>query len=183
MSIEKVDYTTGFQTPVNVCDYMVSLLSQNVKTVLEPTPGIGNIVNSLKRKGYKVVAPDNYFELDKNQIFDAIVMNPPFSSKYAFGVPECMNKYGMRLGYHILTECMGMTSELVVLVPWFTISDSDVRLRFLKSYGILSITALPRATFQYARIQTVVLHLMNGYKGITDFRVFDKLNDNSQKLF
>lgn len=57
-------------------------------------------------------------------------------------------------------------------MPWYTIADSDVRLKFLKSYGIVSLTALPRKTFKYARIQTCVMHLRQGYKKPTIFKTF-----------
>lgn len=40
-----------FQTPVDVAEYMVSLIPEHVETVLEPTPGIGNIVSVLTGGG------------------------------------------------------------------------------------------------------------------------------------
>lgn len=166
--------SVDFQTPPNVCKYMVSLIPAGARTVLEPTPGIGNLVAQLA--GYEVTAPSDYFNLDKNQRFDCVVMNPPFSSKSAFGVPEHLNKAGMRLGYHILTECMNLSDNVIALMPWFTLSDSDVRLKALKKYGMKSLTALPRKTFEYVRIQTVVIELRKGYKGETAFKVFDLLN-------
>lgn len=43
-----------FQTPPEVCKYMTSLVPPGAQTVLEPTPGIGNIVAQLS--GYKVTA-------------------------------------------------------------------------------------------------------------------------------
>lgn len=179
---EEAKISTEFQTPVPVCKYMASLIPAGVKTVLEPTPGIGNIVAQLA--GYDVTAPADYFDLNKSQRFDCIVMNPPFSSKSAFNVPDHLNKSGMRLGYHILTECMGMSDNVIALMPWFTLSDSDVRLRALKMYGMKSLTALPRKTFEYVRIQTVVIELQRGYKGDTAFKVFDLLNYKEQpKLF
>jgi hypothetical protein len=72
----------------------------------------------------------------------------------------------------MLNECMKMSDNIIALMPWFTISDSDVRLRFLKSYGIKSLTALPRKTFQYARIQTVIIELQKGYQDETVFKTF-----------
>lgn len=169
-------YATDFQTPIPVCQYMTSLVPADVVDILEPTSGIGNLKVSLENSGYRVTAPQDYFLLQKRR-FDAIVMNPPFSSKYAVmeNAPADINKHGMRLGYHILTECMEMSDIVIALMPWFTISDSDVRLRFLKDYGLKSLTALPRKTFQYARIQTVVIELNKGYKGETSFKVFDRL--------
>jgi type I restriction-modification system DNA methylase subunit len=125
---------------------------------------------------HNITAPEDFFSLPKDSRFDCIVMNPPFSHKYAFNVPEHLNKAGMRLGYHILLQCMQMSDCVIALMPWFTISDSDVRLRLLYKWGLKSITALPRKTFQFARIQTCVFELEKGYKGETAFKVFDMLN-------
>lgn len=179
-----------FQTPPEVCNYMVSLLPDNVKTVLEPTKGIGNVVSALIVGGYEVTAPDDFFLLDKNLRFDAVVMNPPFSSGSAIltNAPKSFDLKGMKAGHYFLTQCMQRSDTVIALMPWFTVSDSDVRLRYLANFGIRSLTALPRKTFGYVRIQTVVIHLENGYKGTTDFRVFDLLPDrntvmnNQQKL-
>jgi len=159
-----------FQTPLNVAEYMCGLIPPGTVSVLEPTPGEGNIVKFLSK--YEVTAPENFFDLPEAR-FDCIVMNPPFSSKYAFGMPEDFEHKGMRLGYYILTECMKMSDSIIALMPWFTISDSDVRLRYLKSFGLKSITALPRKTFQYARIQTCVFELEKGWDNDTFFRVYN----------
>jgi len=48
---------------------------------------------------------------------------------------------------------------------------------------MISITVLPRKTFNYTKIQTCVLQLQKGYYGTTEFKVYDLLKDNSQKLF
>jgi hypothetical protein len=171
------DFRTQFQTPPDVCKYMVSLIPDGVQTVLEPTPGIGNLVKALA--GYEVTAPSDFFTMEKLR-FDCVVMNPPFSSKSAYGVPQGLNKHGMRLGYYILIQCMHMSDNIVALMPWFTLLDSDVRFRSLKKWGLISVTSLPRKTFEYARIQTVVLHLQRGYKGETALRVYDLLNAKHQ---
>lgn len=73
-----------------------------------------------------------------------------------------------------------MSDHVIALVPWFTISDSDVRLRSLKRWGLKSVTALPRKTFEYVRIQTVVLELEKGFKGETIFKVLDTIEDEKQ---
>lgn len=168
------DYTSDFQTPPEVCRYMVSLIPLGVKTVLEPTPGNGNIVKELN--GFDVTAPKDYFLLDSDLRFDCVIMNPPFSSKFAI-LDNAPNSYkaekGMKFGYRLLIECAHKTEIVVCLMPWFTLSDSDVRLRYLKKYGIKSITALPRKTFEYARIQTCIVVLVKGYKGKTEFIVYD----------
>lgn len=156
---------------------------QGPMKLLEPTPGAGNLVNAIEARfqsindiNYEITAPKDFFLLPK-QRFDCIVMNPPFSSKSAFmeNAPSGKNKYGMRLGYFILTECMEMSDHIIALMPWFTISDSDVRLRYLKDFGLKSLTTLPRKTFQYARIQTVVIELHKGYNSATEFKVFDRM--------
>ncbi|WP_143313746.1 DNA methyltransferase family protein [Chitinophaga ginsengisegetis] len=168
-------HLTDYQTPVEVARYMVSLLPAGINgEVLEPTPGIGNIVRELQRAGYQVCAADDFFLLE-HRSFPACVMNPPFSSKYAFlnNAKEDYSKHGMRLGYEILKQCMIMSDIIVALMPWFTISDSDVRLRMLKNYGLVSVTALPRKTFQFARIQTCVIYLQKDFKGKTEFIVYD----------
>ena len=168
-------WLTDFQTPVPVCNYIVSLIPFGARTILEPTAGLGNLVRAAPPP-YEVTAPADFFQMPF-QRFDCVLANPPFSSRYAFGVPPELNKYGMRLGYHILTECMKMSDCVIALMPWFTISDSDVRLRALHRFGLVSVTALPRATFRYARIQTVVLHLKKGHQGDTIFKVYDTMND------
>jgi len=162
-----------YQTPFDVAKYMCSLIPADTHTILEPTPGEGNILKYLNN--YDVTAPVNIFDL-KPQLFDCIIMNPPFSSKYAYGIPNDFEYKGMQLGYYILSECMKMSEHIIALMPWFTISDSDVRLRAIKSFGLKSLTALPRKTFQYARIQTCILELSKGYSDKTTFHVFDLIN-------
>lgn len=180
---EAAKYSTDFQTPVDVCLYMASMVPPLSEKILEPTPGIGNLVEAIKLEyqkrndiNYEITAPADFFTLKESR-FDCIVMNPPFSSKYAFmeNAPEGFDKLGMRLGYYILTECMKMSNNIIALMPWFTISDSDVRLRYLKDYGLKSVTALPRKTFQYARVQTVVLELEKEFKQETIFKVYDRI--------
>jgi hypothetical protein len=166
-------YVNDFQTPEYIANYMASLIPDGVCTVLEPTPGMGNLVKALWK--YKVTAPKDYWALDKTQRFDAIVANLPFSEKTFFNCPEEFKGQGMKVAYEQMKVLMDMSDNLILLMPWFTISDSDVRLRTLKRYGLISVTALPRKTFQYARIQTCVLQLQKGYSGSTEFKVFDLL--------
>lgn len=182
MSSEMVkDYSKDFQTPPPVAEYMATLLYSNVKPkygrlILEPTPGEGNLVKALKDRGYDIYRPKDYFlrNKDYDDEFDAVVMNPPFNAKYAI-LDHAPENYGggMRFGYKMLTECMEMAPIVIALMPWFTISDSDIRLRALKKYGLKSLTALPRKTFQYARIQTVVIELVKDYKADTKFHMFE----------
>lgn len=168
--LTKFQKGSEFQTPLDVAEYMRSLIPEGTSTILEPTPGEGNLLSVLDE--YDVTAPVNFFELDPAR-FDCIVMNPPFSEKYAFGIPEDLNMKGMRLGYYILLQCMEMSDHIIALMPLFTISDSDVRLRYLKSFGMKSITILPRKTFKYVRIQTAVFELVKGWQQETTFHAFE----------
>lgn len=170
-----MNYNRDFQTPPPVCEYMASLVPQHARTVLEPTPGEGNMVSVLEKK-FNVIAPADFF-VWKPEPVDSVVMNPPFAAKYAdlTNAPESLQGLGMKVGYHILENCMQLSESVIALMPWFTISDSDVRLRRLHDYGLISVTLLPRKTFQYARIQTCVFELRKGYTGSTDFKVFDRL--------
>jgi type I restriction-modification system DNA methylase subunit len=173
MTLTKFEIGAEFQTPAAVAEYMRSLIPEGTVSVLEPTPGEGNILNLLGE--YDVTAPANFFTLDPSR-FDCVIMNPPFSLKYAFGVPDHLEAKGMRLGYHILLECMKMSDRVIALMPLFTISDSDVRLRYLKTFGIKSITILPRKTFKYVRIQTAVFELVKGWEEETVFKAFELMN-------
>lgn len=61
-------FSTDFQTPVNVCRYMASLIPElSGGSILEPTPGIGNLVNAIKefRPNNTIVSPEDFFLLKK----------------------------------------------------------------------------------------------------------------------
>jgi type I restriction-modification system DNA methylase subunit len=173
--ISKLKVSCDFQTPLNVAEYMCSLVPEGTRSVLEPTPGLGNIVKFLS--DYDVTAPEDFFKIDKSK-FDCIVMNPPFSSRYAYGMPDNQKQSGMKIGYYILTECMKMSDNIIALVPWFTLSDSDLRLRHIKTFGLKSIIALPRITFEYVRIQTCIIELQKGYTSETTFKLFADVCQN-----
>lgn len=71
---------TDFQTPVPVCEYMARKVPAGATTVLEPTPGRGNLVTVLSKNPKLTVsmAARNFFDIDtSNNRFDCIVMNPP----------------------------------------------------------------------------------------------------------
>lgn len=170
--IQKIPVDQIYQTPKEICDYIVSMIPDFAHSILEPTPGKGNLVASLIEKNkYSVTAADDFFKINKKLKYDCIVMNPPFSSNSAYleNAPKDIDLKGMKVGYHILEECMKMSDNIIALMPWFTISDSDVRFRNLRNFGIKSVTPLPRKTFNYARIQTVILQLQRGYQGNTNF--------------
>ncbi|MGC3945294.1 MAG: hypothetical protein QM762_12410 [Chryseolinea sp.] len=176
-------YKTQFQTPPDVAKYMCEMIPAGVRTVLEPTPGVGNILRELKARDYDVTAPSDFFLL-KKQRYDCIVMNPPFSSKFCFidNAPEEVRHSGMKMGYWFLRELLHWSDNVIALMPWFTISDSDVRLRLLMEYGMKSVTALPRKTFSFARIQTCVFELQRGYRGDTAFKMLPYKDTETLKL-
>ena len=141
-----------FQTPENICKYMVSLLPEGIKTVLEPTPGDGNIVKVLN--GYAVTAPIDFFTVVGN--WDAVVMNPPFTP--------------MDMGYKILFRCMDMSPVVIALMPWLTLINSERRTNKIMEHGLKSVTHLPRSTFKGSRVQTCILEIVNGWEQDCIFR-------------
>lgn len=171
-----------YQTPPEVCDYMVSLIPKNVKTILEPTPGMGNLVTALKKKDrFKITAPKDYFLLDPKSKYDCIIMNPPFSvdSANTSNAPKNLELGGMRFGYYMLQEAMRRSEIIIALMPWFTLIDSDVRTNQLFNWGFKNITTLPRSTFGYSRIQTCILFLQRGWTEPTIFKNYEKRNFKS----
>lgn len=173
---------TMFQTPFSVVNYMVEIMNtssnKEIISVLEPTPGIGNIVDALwkNEKVISVYAPKDYF-LDRDDIlskkFDFVLMNPPFSKKSCVldHAPDFWkDAKGMTVGYNFIYDAMKVSDNIIALMPWFTIADSDVRMRMFIDFGLISVTLLPRKTFDYARIQTCILHLKKGHREITEFK-------------
>lgn len=144
----------NFQTPIWVAEYMVSMISENGCHVLEPTPGEGNIVKCLLSSGYKVTAPEGFEDIIGSR-FDYIVMNPPFSP--------------MSLGYEFLYACMEMSDNIIALMPWLTIINSEKRTKDIMGFGLKSITHLPRHVFKGSRVQCCVLNMSKDYVGETMF--------------
>jgi len=145
----------NFQTPVWCCKYMRYLIPKQVTTVLEPTAGEGNLVNILKNH-YEVTSPKDFWKLKVTEKFDCIVMNPPFTP--------------MELGYKILNQCMKMSDNIIALMPWLVLINSEKRTKDIFSYGLKSVTHLPRSTFSGARVQTCILQMKRLYKNDTIFR-------------
>ncbi|WP_299673291.1 hypothetical protein [uncultured Tenacibaculum sp.] len=174
-------HKNDFQTPTDVAKYMVNMLPSDIVDVLEPTAGLGRIKTELELKGYNVTAPEDYFLLEKKK-FDAVVMNPPFSGKSLIvdNAPLKFHGKGMQAGYMILWECMQMADTVIALMPWFTISDSDPRMRSIKRYGLKSITVLPRKTFDYTKIQTCVLELKKGWTADTIFYAYEFMHEGKE---
>lgn len=150
-----------FQTPTYICNYMVSLIEGNPITILEPTPGEGNLVKSLQTLTFtKIHTPDDFFTYNHLDKYDYIVMNPPFTP--------------MKLGYEILYECMDMSDNIIALMPWLTMINSEKRTKDIMDFGLKSITHLPRKVFNGSRVQTCILDMKKDYKGQTKFYNFKK---------
>lgn len=151
----------GFQTPPWCCDVMVSMVPAGVRTVLEPTPGLGNLASALRKASYEVTAPTgDFFKQDwQGKKFDAVVMNPPFSPP--------------KLGYDIMFQCMEMSESVICLQPWEVIINSERRLRRIKEYGLKSVSHLPRKTFPGARVRCCILELSKGYSGPVTFQAIE----------
>lgn len=159
-----------FQTPVPVCRYMVSLLPEGITTVCEPTPGRGNLVGILLQAGYSVTAPPNFWDVI-DQRYDAVVCNLPFSKNTFRDLPDKFKALkSMEVFYKAMGYVLAMSDNVIALVPWFMLIDSDKRMKSLFRYGMISVTCLPRSTFPNIRVQTCVLQLQKGYTGPSLFK-------------
>lgn len=147
----------SFQTPIKICEYMASFLPVKCGTILEPTPGKGNLVHALSKKG-TVTAPKRFENIPLSARFDYVVMNPPFTP--------------MSEGYRYLLAVMGMTNNIIALLPWFILINSEKRLNMISHYGLVSVTSLPRCTFPRSRIQCCILEMKKGYQGGTALHIF-----------
>ncbi len=158
MSKSFEDWGNNFQTPENICEYMASFLPKDAGSILEPTPGKGNLVKALNKYG-NVIVPNDFNSLIQNK-FDWIVMNPPFSP--------------MSQGYKILYDCMEMSNNIIALMPYLAIINGEKRTADIMNFGLKSITHLPRSTFKGSRVQTCILEMQKGYIGDTIFKLLPK---------
>jgi type I restriction-modification system DNA methylase subunit len=147
----------NFQTPPDVADYMVGMTDTKVwGNILEPTPGDGNIVASIKKYNFIPKIPDgDFWKMNHDQKYDSVVMNPPFSP--------------MKEGYKFLYKCMELSDEIVALMPWLVIINGEKRTGDIMKFGLRSITHLPRTIFKGSRVQCCVLHLVKDWKNETIF--------------
>lgn len=148
----------NFQTPRWVCKIMCDLIDSHLETILEPTPGKGNLVSFLKKRYpfLDITAPRDFFQLNENGKFDLIIGNPPFSP--------------MNEGYKILYRTMKMSDEIIMLMPWLTLINSQRRTKDIVTFGLKEVIHLPRNAFKGARVQTCILHLVRGFNGTSNLR-------------
>jgi len=150
----QIEISSEFQTPPAICDYMAQFIPDYAGSILEPTPGKFQLVNAVKSKG-TVYYPDNDFFDMEHCRYDWIIMNPPFSP--------------MKKGYEILYRCMDMSDNIVALMPWLTIINSQKRAKDIMLFGLKSVTNLPRNAFPGSRVQCCILEMRKGYTGTTSF--------------
>jgi hypothetical protein len=152
---------SDFQTPEWLCEFMIHLLPTGIVSVLEPTPGRGNLVRALA--GYQVTAPGEFWTVSGR--FDAAVMNPPFTP--------------MAQGYRILYAVMEMSDVVIALMPWLTLINSKHRTKDIETFGLKEVVHLPRDVFPGSRVQTCILNMRKGYAGKTSLR-FLSMPDGSE---
>lgn len=157
------DWGDNFQTPDYICKYMSSFLPDKAGSILEPTPGKGNLIKYLQKKG-NVIYSNDFWNME-HIYYDWIVMNPPFTP--------------MKKGYDILYKCMEMSNNIIALMPYLTIINGEKRTNDIMSFGLKSITHLPRSVFKGSRVQTCILEMEKDYKGDTIFKTLPNLKKGS----
>jgi type I restriction-modification system DNA methylase subunit len=118
-------------------------------TVLEPTQGEGNLVRAINEvyPSSIIYTPQDFFTFDKT--VDIVVGNPPFSP--------------MSIGYDILERCFALSGNIIMLMPWLSIINSEKRTRLYREMGLKKIIHLPRKAFKGSRVQTCILVFQSGY--------------------
>lgn len=159
-----------FQTPLPVAKYMQSLIPIGTKTLLEPTPGIGNLIYGLNGK-YEITAAIDFFRLEREK-YDCVIMNPPFTSNEAIldRAPREVKKLtGSKIGTWFLYEMLTWSDNVIALMPWYTVINSEKRTQKLIDFGLISIANLSRRWFN-TRVQPCVLQLKKGWNKQTVFK-------------
>jgi len=153
-----------FQTPQWVCDIMASLVDGSPKKILEPTPGQGNLVKALRHHfpTADIVLEHDILTLQTNEPVrdfmamsprpvDWVVANPPFTP--------------MTLGYQMLDRFFSFSPNVIALMPWLVLINSQARTAQLIQRGLCHVIHLPRTAFPGARVQTCILKFKEGHKG------------------
>jgi len=129
---------------------MVDLIQGQPKKILEPTSGKGNLVNEVKKRypDCDVSAPADFFKSGID-FYDYIIANPPFTP--------------MKLGYDILEKCLYQSDNLIFLMPWLSIINSQKRTKRYIDFGLKKVIHLPRIAFPGSRVQTCILLFERGF--------------------
>lgn len=152
---------TDFQTPDWVCRLMVLRIPLSAKSILEPTPGEGNLVRAIQQQfpDAVVYSPEHFEKFDMHQV-DCIVANPPFTP--------------MKVGYQLLEKFFELSYNIIIIMPWLAIINSQARTERYIENGLKQVIHLPRSAFPRARVQTCILVFEVGYCGTIEFRVAEK---------
>ncbi len=146
-----------FQTPEWVSEIMVDLIPGQPETILEPTPGAGNLVKAIgKRFSSVIYTPDRFEEFNKERV-DCIVANPPFTP--------------MSEGYRLLENMFDRSDNIIILMPWLAIINSEQRTKSYIERGLKYIVHLPRNAFKGSRVQTCILVFEKGHLGDIIFKM------------
>lgn len=153
----------NFQTHPIVALKMASMVIRpkgRNPVVIEPTPGLGILVDALKSTQCNVYHPvGDFWESAHAKLgCDYIVMNPPYNP-----VKE-MERF--------VNHAMQQTDNIVALLPWTYVINSERRMSELMDYGLVSVTNLPRKAFSGCRVQTAIFELKKGFTGDTVFKRF-----------
>lgn len=143
----------NFQTPEWVCEIMVSMIDGDPSFVLEPTSGEGNLVRAIQKKfpDCTITEPNNIFQYEPEQKFDCIVANPPFTP--------------MVKGYEILQRIIKWSDDIVILLPWLLLINSERRSKWFVENGLSEVRHLPRRAFPGSRVQTCIVKMIKDYDG------------------
>ncbi len=134
-----------FQTPIWVCKIMINEIDYYPSTILEPTPGKGNITRVIQKRFPKtsILSPKRDFLTMEVEKVDWIIANPPFSP--------------MEIGYNMLYRLFEFSKNVIALMPWLTIINSEARTKRLINSGLNKIIHLPRRVFPNSRVQCCIL--------------------------
>lgn len=150
----------NFQTPQWVCNIMINQIEHNPVFILEPTPGAGNLVKALNLKFPDSIidAPNDFYKfIEFNHArYHYIVANPPFTP--------------MTQGYKMLDDFFNIADDIIILLPWLALINSERRTKKYISMGLKKIIHLPRSAFPGSRVQTCVLVFQRGYCGDIIFK-------------
>lgn len=97
-----VPFEEWYQSPQWACDLMADLVAPGVRRILEPTPGEGRLVQTLRKRGYEVISPERFEDLDPFLRVDAVVINPPFKKS---------------VEHQYLKAGMAMSDNVIALMP------------------------------------------------------------------
>jgi len=118
-------------------------------TILEPTAGAGNLVDSIKNKfpECKIITPEDIYKYHpRRESIDWVLSNPPFTP--------------MIKGFEILKRVRTGCKKIIILLPWLLLINSKERTNWFLRNGLCEIIHLPRAVFKGSRVQTCIMKFL-----------------------